>query len=57
MAEFRRAGAEAIKTEGTMMFFLNMDRSFEGGLWANFPPIPVSLSSCPCVGSLSVAGG
>ena len=44
MTEFRRVGADAIKTEGIMMFFLNLDRSFEGGLWAHWPQIPVSLS-------------
>jgi hypothetical protein len=25
------------------MFFVNLDRGFEGGLWRDFPAIPVSL--------------
>lgn len=40
-AEFQKAGVAAIRTEGGHMFFVNSDRGFEGGLWKDFPPLPV----------------
>ncbi|KFY88129.1 hypothetical protein V498_06901 [Pseudogymnoascus sp. VKM F-4517 (FW-2822)] len=42
-AEFNKAGRGAIRTEGGHMFFVNLDRGYEGGLWKDFPAIPVSF--------------
>jgi hypothetical protein len=51
--EFGKAGREQAVTEGGQMFILNLDRNFEGGIWKNWPGIPVSLPLlwwCCCVG-------
>jgi hypothetical protein len=36
----RKASEHIPKTEGLPFFFFNMDRTFEGGLWEHWPPIP-----------------
>jgi hypothetical protein len=36
----RKASDEIPKTEGLPFFFLNLDRTFEDGLWEHWPPIP-----------------
>jgi hypothetical protein len=38
--EMRKASDRIPKTEGLPFFFFNMDRTFEGGLWEHWPPIP-----------------
>ncbi|OBT76665.1 hypothetical protein VF21_03932 [Pseudogymnoascus sp. 05NY08] len=41
--EFQKAGMAAVRTEGGHMFFVNLDRGFEGGLWRDFPAIPAPV--------------
>jgi hypothetical protein len=36
----RKSSALMHKTEGTLMFFLNLDLTFEDGRWEGWPPIP-----------------
>jgi hypothetical protein len=38
--EMRKASGSLPKTEYLPFFFFNMDRTFEGGLWEYWPPIP-----------------
>ncbi len=38
--EMRKATEQIPKTEGLPFFLLNMDRTFEGGMWEHWPPIP-----------------
>jgi hypothetical protein len=38
--EIRKASEHIPKTEGLPFFFLNLDRTFEEGLWEHWPPIP-----------------
>ncbi|KFY35137.1 hypothetical protein V494_06177 [Pseudogymnoascus sp. VKM F-4513 (FW-928)] len=41
--EFQKTGMAAIRTEGGHMFFVNLDRSYEGGLWKDFPSVPAPV--------------
>jgi hypothetical protein len=36
----RKSSMLMYKTEGSMMFFLNLDLTFEDGRWKSWPPIP-----------------
>jgi hypothetical protein len=38
--EMRKASGAIPKTEGLPFFLLNLDRTFEDGLWEYWPPIP-----------------
>jgi len=39
-AEGRRMAQEPNRTTATMFFFLNVDATFEEGMWRDWPPIP-----------------
>jgi hypothetical protein len=39
-ATFYKYGMSMNKTEGSMMFWLNLDVTFEDNRWMNWPPIP-----------------
>ncbi|OBT86100.1 hypothetical protein VE02_05403 [Pseudogymnoascus sp. 03VT05] len=41
--EFQKAGMGAVRTEAGHMFFVNLDRGFEGGLRRDFPAIPAPV--------------
>ena len=38
--EMRKASDEIPKTEGLPFFMMNLDRTFEDGMWESWPPIP-----------------
>ena len=40
LSEIRKATNQLSKTEQIPFFFFNLDRTFEEGLWENWPPIP-----------------
>ena len=39
----RKSGSGLEKTGSFLFFFLSIDYEFEGGLWRNWPPIPVPV--------------
>jgi hypothetical protein len=41
--EMRKASDEIPKTEGLPFFMLNLDRTFENGMWEFWPPIPAAI--------------
>ena len=38
-----RSGLGLAKTGAFLFFFLSIDYEFEGGLWRNWPPVPVPV--------------
>lgn len=41
--EMRKASDKIPKTEGLPIFMLNLDRTFENGMWESWPPIPAAI--------------
>jgi hypothetical protein len=41
--EMRKASDKIPKTEGLPFFMMNLDRTFENGMWESWPPIPAAI--------------